>query len=286
MQPFKFSTRPLDSFGMQVDADLSRPLDPAQQSALRTLLYGQGVLVFRGQSLSDEDQVRVLGHFGHVLGEEGENREIAPDGNLGNCRLLYHSDLAFTPEPFKLLSLYGIDVDDGKTTTLFASGTRVLSALPRALRDSLPAMTATTVIPPLQTERAVGYDMPAFLPQVSRPVVIEHPVTREPILYISEMQTARIDGLPPAESEETLQELFKHLYAPDNVYEHVWHQGDLVIWDNIALQHGRPDQANTRRRRLRRVAVADKTFYQLCPEFRADDPMVIAWGAGKRLMLE
>ena len=36
-----------------------------------------------------------------------------------------------------------------------------------------------------------------------------------------------------------LEELFAHLYAPENVFEHEWRQGDLVVWDNIAAQHAR-----------------------------------------------
>ena len=283
MAGHEFATSPLPSFGLSVDYDLAWPLDNAGQAALRALLYANGILVFRGQSLSDADQERIMGYFGSILGEEGENRELATDGNLGSCLLLFHSDLGFTPEPFKLLSLYGLDVDEGRTSTRFSSGTHVLRTLPADLNNRLAGLTATTVIPPTQTERAVRYDTPAFLPQISQPAIIPHPVTGEPILFLSEMQTSRLDQLPPEESEALLQELFTCLYADANVYEHVWHNGDLVIWDNIALTHGRRDQAGIAKRRLRRIAVADKTFFQLCPQFRPDDPKVIAWGAGEIL---
>lgn len=283
MAGHEFPTNPLPSFGVAVDYNLSWPLDDAGQAALRSLLYAHGVLVFRDQALSNADQERIMGYFGAILGEEGENRELATDGNLGSCRLLFHSDLAFTPEPFKLLSLYGLDVDEGATSTCFASGTKVLERLPRALLTRLATLTATTVIPPSQTERAVRYDTPDFLPQISQPAIIPHPVTGRPLLFLSEMQTSRFDQLDPLESEALLQEIFGYLYADANIYEHVWRNGDLVIWDNIALAHARPDQAMTRKRRLRRIAVADKTFFQLCPQFRADDPKVIAWGAGARL---
>jgi taurine dioxygenase len=285
MAGFALESRPLPSFGREIDFDLSQPLDDAQQQALRDLLYGNGLLVFRHQRLSDEDQTRVLGHFGRVLLEEGGHREISVDGNLGNCRLIFHSDLAFTPEPFKLLSLYGIDVDDGATSTLFASGSRAVGKLPPALRAQADAIEVATVIPPSQTERAVTYDTPDFLPQITGPAVIAHPVTGQPILNVFEMQTSRVEGLAPAQSEALLQELFGYLYAPDNVYEHVWHKGDLVIWDNLALQHGRHDQQATARRRLRRIAVADKTFFQLCPQFASDDPRILAWGSGEKLMV-
>jgi taurine dioxygenase len=285
MRGFAFDSRPLPSFGQEVSFDLSQPLDDDQQQALRDLLYGNGLLVFRNQSLTDEDQTRVLGHFGHVLFEEGGHREISVDGNLGNCRLIFHSDLAFTPEPFKLLSLYGIDVEDGGTSTLFASGSRAIDQLPPALRARVEGVEVATVIPPSQTERAVTYDTPDFLPQITGPAVVAHPVTGRPILNVFEMQTSRVEGLPPEPSEALLQELFGYLYAPDNVYEHVWHQGDLVIWDNLALQHSRRDQQAIARRRLRRIAVADKTFFQLCPQFASDDPRILAWGSGEKLMV-
>jgi taurine dioxygenase len=153
------------------------------------------------------------------------------------------------------------------------------------LRARVEALDVATVIPPSQTERAVTYETPDFLPQITGPAVISHPVTGQPILNVFEMQTSRVEGLAPEQSEALLQELFGYLYAPDNVYEHAWHKGDLVIWDNIALQHGRHDQHATGRRRLRRIAVADKTFFQLCPQFTSDDPRILAWGSGEKLMV-
>ena len=50
-------------------------------------------------------------------------------------------------------------------------------------------------------------------------------------------------------------QLFAILYDEANVYHHHWRQDDLVIWDNIALQHGRP--ADHELRRLRDGAVED-----------------------------
>ena len=70
----EFATESLPSFGVRVDYDLAWPLDEAGQSALRALLYEHGLLVFRDQALSNADQERVLGYFGTILGEEGENR--------------------------------------------------------------------------------------------------------------------------------------------------------------------------------------------------------------------
>jgi alpha-ketoglutarate-dependent taurine dioxygenase len=81
---------------------------------------------------------------------------------------------------------------------------------------------------------------------------MDHP-NGAPVLYVTEQQSTKINELPPHQGEALLDELFALLYARDNVTEHVWKTGDLVIWDNRALQHGRPDIGD-RRRTLQRVS--------------------------------
>jgi alpha-ketoglutarate-dependent taurine dioxygenase len=191
MTVFAFSHRPLASIGAEVEFDLSGQLCGAQQEALRALLYSQGLLLFRGQSLSDDDQTRILGIFGPVLVEEGGHREIAADGNLGCCRLLYHSDLAFTPEPFKLLSLYGLEVEPERNITLFASATKAAETLPVVLRKRIAPLEVRTVIPASQVERATSHETPDFLPQVTGSMLMPHPVTGRPILNVSEIRRIR-----------------------------------------------------------------------------------------------
>jgi taurine dioxygenase len=63
------------------------------------------------------------------------------------------------------------------------------------------------------------------------------------LLYVSEMQTREVVELSPSESEQLLVELRSHLYATDNRWEHHWSEGDLVVWDNLAVQHARADVA-------------------------------------------
>ena len=69
---------------------------------------------------------------------------------------------------------------------------------------------------------------------------MRHPTTGQELLSVNQMQTDRVIGLDATESEETLEALWALLYAPQNTYSHHWRVGDLVLWDNIAVQHGRP----------------------------------------------
>ena len=277
--------RLLEPFGVELVGNLQAGLDAVGRRRLRSLMSEHKLLLFRDQALPEDAQADLMSSLGRVLGARGEYREIASDGNLGAGPLAYHSDLAFTEAPFKYLSLQALQVNDGQSWTRFASGTRVVESLPPALRDAIAGREARTVISLVQSHRAVAYDNPDFLPQQLRPVILPHPVTAEPVLYISEMQTSRIEGMSPEESEALLLALFACLYAPENVYCHYWRNGDLLIWDNIALQHARCDLAGMKPRRLQRIAVADKSFFDLCPQFDLGDERIARWAAGEALQL-
>ena len=58
-------------------------------------------------------------------------------------------------------------------------------------------------------------------------------------LYVSQQATIEMLGLSADENETLLEELFGYLYDPSAILEHEWRKGDLVVWDNVAVQHGR-----------------------------------------------
>ena len=79
------------------------------------------------------------------------------------------------------------------------------------------------------------------------PVVIEHPVSGEPALYLGRRRNAYVMGLEPAESERLLDEIWS--FAETALYRHQWAPGDLVLWDNRTTMHRR-DAFDNRDRRL------------------------------------
>jgi taurine dioxygenase len=76
-------------------------------------------------------------------------------------------------------------------------------------------------------------------PTSTLPLVYVHPRTGRTMVLAMQGMTNEIEELDSEASEDLLEELFSHLYAADHVYEHRWREGDLLVWDNIALQHGR-----------------------------------------------
>jgi alpha-ketoglutarate-dependent taurine dioxygenase len=75
----------------------------------------------------------------------------------------------------------------------------------------------------------------------TKPVGFRHPRTGRTMLYVSQMMTREIVGLPSEESEELLETLFSYLYDPAHSWQHDWRKCDLVVWDNLAVQHARPN---------------------------------------------
>lgn len=271
--------------GVEIEGlDLRRALEPDQEAELRRLLDEHQMLLFRRQRIEAEHQVRVLGLFGKVSDESGDGKRhtfvsnVLPDGLFGDLPLAFHSDFAFVSEQPALISLYGLEVGAACGPTLFANCIRAARRLPEPLRARLDSMTVVQV-----ARFAGGNDTAAkdnrsrilglqALPadssyRMSRhPVLKPHPRTGQPALFVSEKHSSHIEGLEAEESRPLVRSLCARLYAEDNIHTHRWEEGDLLIWDNLALQHARPALSGGGpecRRTLRRVLVSAKTAREL-----------------------
>jgi alpha-ketoglutarate-dependent taurine dioxygenase len=246
------------------------PLDDATLTQLRDLFDERSVLVFHDLDI-DEDFQRYLvfaligqeppaqapehqGRSGPMLVSNKADGGAAPYG-----RLLFHCDTMWAESPQPIISLYGVQVVDSSAPTQFVSMGAAWDALPDDLRTRVADLRASHgQLEGGYPNRGGGDDVQDTHFDQSRstvtPVARLHPRTGRPMLYVSQQCTIEILDLPEDEMEELLAELFEHLYAPERVLEHHWRQGDLVIWDNVAVQHGRgPVDLNGAERTLRKV---------------------------------
>lgn len=244
-----------------------RGVDPAgdldvHADALRDLLAEHLLLCLRLANLAPLDQIRLAGLFGPPLDESFDGSgwthvsNVEPGGVLGDGPFLFHSDLEFTDTPLRVLSLYAVEVPATPAPTRFANGVRAAARLDPETRARIEGRVAVHVYPLLEGRGDARYrvaDVDAGAPRAEHPVVLTHPVTGVPVLYVTAMQTDSIVGLTDDDSEDLLARCWDVLYARDNVYVHDWHVGDLLVWDNLAVQHAR--DAVTGRRTLRRVPV-------------------------------
>jgi alpha-ketoglutarate-dependent taurine dioxygenase len=237
-------------------------LDDAGQKQLRALFDEHAVLLFRGIDL-DRPYQQYLAEL--VRGEDDLSDErIAADAaaqgrfyisnKIENAAapfgmLLYHSDGMWSTSPFEVLSLYGEEVDPPVPPTMFASTTHAWDTLPEQLRARVEDRSAVQVPGPESfTHRRKSTDVGTLVQpvrdkaySVTTPIAYRHPRTGRTMLFVSQQMTSHIVGLSSEESEQLLEALFSHMYAPENTWQHEWLQGDLLLWDNLACQHARPD---------------------------------------------
>lgn len=276
------SVRPLDPFGVEADFGMAA----AAPDALRRLFDEQGLVLMRGLSLSMEEQKDLCRVFGPVLDSPHENflvSNVRDDGYLGVQELLFHNDLSYLPAPYLGGALHALEAGDGATTTRFASGTRAWRTLPAALRRKVEGRNALHV-------KFRVFDRPNRLADLApgdlctvHAVAGRHHRTGEDYLMVSEGITACIAGMSEAESDDLLRQLYAHLYAPENVYEHSWRVGDVIVWDNLAIQHAR-GPLSAAPRTLQRVSIARIGYAEMYPTdlgiFGAQYAETLGAGAG------
>ena len=240
--------------GLDPDAALN---DPAVQRVLQRLFDTRGVLVFRDIDVDQPqhaDIIRMLIGLGPLgPGESASGRpEGAPfyvsnkedNGGAPFGRLLFHADMMWSEHTFRVLSLYGVEVEQPATPTIFASATYAWATLPDDLRADVAGLSAMQGHE--EASRAADDPdvlVPTFkdLPTRATPVALSHPRTGDTVLYVSQQMTREIIEVAADESDSLLDRLFDHLYREEFLYAHDWRECDLVAWDNITVQHARPN---------------------------------------------
>lgn len=250
--------RALEPFGVEVRRDLSQPLSEAEADELRDLFRDHGLILARGQQLTMERQREICALFGPILLRKGENGYMTNEaGGASSSAYCWHSDAAYTKAPFDALALHALDVVDDASSTRFASAENVLDTLPAHLRRTLESSEQEMIAPHPDNlaERTCDQRDPFGFKRGTMPAIYVNPHNGRPCVWVNEMQTVRLLGMEWEESRDLLHEVYDCLYEPANTFEHRWRNGDIVIWDNIALQHARGNLDNVGNRLLQRVIV-------------------------------
>lgn len=265
--------------GARIDGlDLSLPVDADTTDALQAALIEHLVLVFPGQNLSEDAQIRFAGLFGplsrhfrpdalrtdgkpaanpSVMMITNERENGKPVGYLPDGEIYFHTDSCFTETPQRAVCLYALELPSTGGDTIFASACRLLDTLPADLRARLAGRTAVNCYEFGVTIKQVEKFDRSKWPHHAHPAIARDARDGRDFLYINELMTEEIEGLSPAENRETLDAVFAHIRNSPDSYWHLWQPGDLVLWDNRRALHARVDFPADEPRKLRRVPVAD-----------------------------
>ncbi|MFE9137956.1 TauD/TfdA dioxygenase family protein [Streptomyces sp. NPDC007355] len=279
-------------FGARVDIDLAHTADAATARALTDALHRHRVLVLPGQHLNHADLLASASLFGAV-DTATDRRYTVPgfpgltvvsnihqDGTPigiydGDQEEEWHADNSFKPELTATTLLYSVITPDEGGETRFADATRAYADLPAGLRARIDGLSAVHSVQHLAARQADAADgrsstqagTLAQLPEVAHPLAPLHPITGVRALLLGSMAIPRIEELPEADGQTLLADLLAHTTGPEYLYTHRWKQGDLVVWDNLAVLHtASPCDSSRHPRLLVRAAVRRQTHRPGTPD--------------------
>ncbi|MGZ5165124.1 MAG: TauD/TfdA dioxygenase family protein [Burkholderiales bacterium] len=272
--------------GAEVSAlDLRQVLDRSTLDQIRAGMDAHAVLVFRGQALSDDDQLAFAQRFDGTLHSKtglsalGKNRlgnealtdisNVDENGairksvdrmrmfSLGNR--LWHTDASFQDPPGRYSILSARVIPPVRADTEFADMRSAYDALDSELKNQIEGLHVHHSI--AHSRQLLGFELaPEEQEQLKGAVhalVRTNPRTQRRSLYIA-AHAVRIVEWPVPEGRLLLLELMEHATQRQFVYSHEWRSGDVVIWDNLATMHrGARFDDKKYRRELRRVTTLD-----------------------------
>lgn len=264
--------------------DLAQDLDAATFRRVEEAFDHHGVIFFRDQEITVEQQIAFARRFGEV--EINVNTQaclpahpevllvsnIMQDGRyigLADAGTTWHTDMSAYACPPRCSILYAREIPrdvEGKVLgdTVFASAAAAHDALAPEVRARLAGKRAerSYLAKMMARKKAVGLtreitpEQLAKVPPVWHPIFRTHPVTGRKCLYVTEGECTGIEGMAEDEALQLISELHRHLISPRFQYCHKWQVGDVLMWDNCTCQHlAVRDYGEDQRRLMHRVTV-------------------------------
>lgn len=240
------------------------------------------VLLFRGQSLTDDDLIGFSRRFGaldwapvqetgrrfvegkpeiYVVSNVTENG--VPIGSLGSGEAVWHTDMSYISDPPKASMLYALQVPPRGGDTGFVNMYGAYEGLPELLKRRIEGLKLKHD----GTYNSGGYlrlgveavDDPVNSVGAVHPLVCRHPESGRRALYLGRRRNAYIVGMPLSESEAMLDEIWSCATRDELTWYNQWRVGDLVMWDNRCTMHRRDSFDAGDRRIMHRTQIKGET---------------------------
>ena len=263
-------------------ANLAAPLTEAVFEKLRDAFDTHRLLIFRDVRWIVDQQIAFSEKFGTLEDfpdpkDQAEGRKtvlrvtnidratdtIKPVDDPGHKSFTlgtssWHIDSSFRTLPSKASVLYALEMPEEGGDTMFADTTLAYDSLPQERKRALEDMVIVHDFEETRRRHNLPPRPPevrAATPPARQPLVAERANGRRALFIGS--HAAGIEGMTYENARELIDELEEICTQPKFTYRHEWHDGDMVMFDNICVMHqAMPyDLANTRRL-LHRTTVA------------------------------
>jgi alpha-ketoglutarate-dependent 2,4-dichlorophenoxyacetate dioxygenase len=282
-----FSFKPLHPLlaAEAVGADLSRPQSAAQLAEIVAGMDQYAVLIFRGQQLSEDQQIAFARQLGPLdLGlrkirkgqphrfkydELADISNVLVDGKVAPrdhakivnniANQLWHSDSSFQKPAARYSMLHAVAIPAKGGETEFADLRAAYGALPEDLKRDIEGLEAEHhALHSRMMMGDTGYseEQKKAIPPATWPLVRTHPGSKRKLLWVG-IHATHIVGMTVPEGRMLLMDLMEHATQRSFVYQHKWRVGDLVMWDNRAVLHRGRRFDLGERREMRRATTED-----------------------------
>lgn len=200
----------------------------------KELLLGNGLVIVRNVKIELETFEKIAEDLGknlkttrHILNEKRTVQELSNNGLFGDGDVEWHHDWSYGRGNYFGTILYNV-----KNAHLSPTWFCDMSKAPKDLKEQFKGAQGRYYPPQHLLDACFTEKQLELLKKqkVSRNFVINHHVTNEEILYCS-IGTINEDhdwDLSPIKD-----------YLEENAYKHEWEDGDLLIWDNLKMNHRR-----------------------------------------------
>ena len=276
MRNSQIEVRPIaGTIGAEIhNVDVSRDLDDTTIADIRKALLDHCVIFFRNQKLDAERHKAFTRRFGKIFihpnykGMQADPEIIVITREPGDKKIVgeeWHADTTMMPEPPMGAILYAIEVPPYGGDTLFANQYQAYEALSDGMKRLLSGLKALhsdrKVAGPAANKNAfratkVREDADWRETVSAHPVVVAHPETGRPLLYVNASYTYGFEGMTEEESRPLLDYLLDHGHRPEFTCRFRWETGSIAFWDNRVCKHLAIHDAGPFRRVMQRTQIA------------------------------
>lgn len=267
---------PLEGAGAEIGGVDVAALSDADFAVVEQAFADYGVIFFREQNLTEDEHIAFAKRFSTInvnrfFIKHPDHPEIAlvtkepaDDYNIGGA---WHADHSYDIDPALGSMLVARELPPTGGDTLFASMYAAYEALPDDLREIVDNNSA------LHSGRHIfadggAYDtIPDFRGRIGNteagdelvdtihPMVIKHPLSGKPALFVNPGFTLGIDGMTNEEAAPILQRLYDHAGQDQFSCRFAWEPGSIAFWDNRAVWHLAQNDYAGHRRVMHRITL-------------------------------
>ena len=276
----RITVKPLaPALGAEVEGiDLRKPVAPETFRELLDAWHKHLVLRFRGQALSDPELLAFSRLFGELdpPGPNPTGKPYIPEfpeinvisnvkqngvsiGGLGDGEAIWHCDMTYVERPPRAAALHALELPPSGGDTFWSNQYLAFETLPESLRRAIEGRVAvhdaTYNSAGIMRKGYKEVTDPREAPGARHPLVVVHPETKRPALFLGRRRNSYVVGLELAESEALLDRLWAHATRPEFTFKQVWQPYDLILWDNRCTLHRRDSFDSSTRRIMHRTQI-------------------------------